>query len=69
MTEQDAINLFGTDVINLPSKSQISVADFALLFKDAPSTPTYDDLIRIDAGRLGYKLFFDQCKAEGILTD
>lgn len=70
MTVEDVQRIFRvTDLLILPNGSQVSVDFFAnTLFKGAPSDPTYDDLVEIDGGRMGYISFFDQCKEQGILN-
>lgn len=54
--------------IILPDKSFVEVDFFTWLFKDAPSHPTYAELVEIDGGLKGYIPFFDECKKEGVLV-
>ena len=72
MTETDVITVFATKIkngsIDLGGGVTVEIEVFATLFADAPSNPTYDNLMRIDDERMGYKPFFDRCKAEGILS-
>ena len=69
MTEDDVRTVFGlkSDTIKINGNVIVDVSVFASLFKDAPTNPTYDDLIEIDGGRLGYIPFLDELKDEGIL--
>ena len=55
------------DFLVLPNKSTVRIEKFAELFSSAPAKPKYEDLLNIDANTKGYREFFDQCKAEGIL--
>lgn len=55
------------EFIELPNGAFVSVETFADLFSSASSNPTYDELIGIDGGNLGYIPFFDQCKTDGML--
>mgnify|MGYP001459497977 CR=1 FL=1 len=68
MNKEDVLRVFNNEIIELPNKSNVSADDFAEVFADAPTKPTYTDLMGIDGGTKGYKNFFDQCKAEGILV-
>lgn len=72
MTEQAVRDIFKGkikgDYIELYPFCTVEIDTFALIFSDAPDSPTYDELVAIDGGDLGYIPFFDQCKAEGILT-
>jgi len=58
----------GKVMLNEEGTCYVRVDRFAALFGSVPETPTYDDFVAIDGGRLGYIPFFDQCKAEGILS-
>ncbi len=66
MTVDSVKNKFGS-VFNITNYSQCTADDFAEVFKNAPENPTYDDLMLIDNGVLGFKEFLDKCKIEGIL--
>jgi len=61
------------DRIYFKNGSFIEIEKFAEIFKGIPENPTYNDFISIDGyvndenHGMGYKDFFDQCKAEGIL--
>lgn len=72
MTSENVQTVFATkiigDIINLPNGSFVDVESFVILFADAPSDPTYNDLVEIDGGNLGYIPFFDQCKDDGLLS-
>lgn len=71
MTKTDVENVFKNKIsvgrIDLGGGVTVDVDVFALLFANAPANPLYNDLMQIDNGKMGYKPFFDQCKAEGIL--
>lgn len=73
MNKDDVQRIFKTDLIDLPNGASVSAEGFALAFREAPSNPSYDDLKSIDGyidkenQGMGYKKFFDQCKADGIL--
>jgi len=72
MTKNDVIMIFASKLvdherIDLGGGVTVDIDVFATLFTDAPANPTYAQLIAIDAGVMGYKPFFDQCKTEGIL--
>ena len=76
MTNNDADNIFcgyicktaeGNSTLNLPNDQTVNTDFFVNLFKDVPARPSYEDLILIDGGNLGYKDFFDRCKLDGIL--
>lgn len=72
MTMQDVINLFdlrdADDLIVLPNKATVRAEVFAGLFKGAPTNLTYDELVAIDKGVMGYIPFFDDLKEKGILN-
>ena len=71
MTSDDVkrvFKIFDDDIIILPCTATVSINNFAIRFALAPSNPTYEDLMQIDAGEKGYKDFFDKCKADGILV-
>lgn len=72
MTEIDVRGIFASkikgDEIKLLGGSTVEVETFAGIFADAPSSPTYNDLMIIDTDTRGYKPFFDECKNEGVLS-
>ena len=78
MLDSDVMKIFKDkiqgDRIVLPDTSFVDVSKFAELFTSASNQPTHAELLIIDGyvdeetPGLGYKLFLDQCKADGILT-
>jgi hypothetical protein len=70
MTEDKVREIFHSkiteDKIILAIGQFISVSDFAALFISVP-TGNYEGFMSVDNNEMGYKAFFDQCKAEGIL--
>jgi hypothetical protein len=69
MTADNVCTVFGvTDTIKLNETSVVEVDVFAALFSAASESPTYDELVAIDGGIMGYKPFFDQCKENGLLN-
>lgn len=68
MTDKDVIQIFGDRDIQIDKFVSIPTYKFAEIFKEAPSKPTYDDLIKIDNGKLGYERFLKRCKEKGILN-
>lgn len=55
------------DTILLPGGATVVVETFTTLFSSVESN-LYADFIAVDNGQMGYKDFFDQCKAEEILN-
>lgn len=69
MTADNVRVVFGvTDTIRLNETSVVDVDVFATLFSAASESPTYDELVAIDGGVMGYIPFFDRCKADGLLN-
>ena len=72
MQEATVYNVFkkmiNGDEIILGAGRVVSVSKFTELFSGASDAPTYDELVAIDGGIMGYIPFFDRCKDEGILS-
>ena len=55
------------DTLLLGNGATVSLAQFAILFD--VEAPTYDALVACDPEDVrGYRRFFDECKAQGILS-
>lgn len=73
MTRDDVLTVFAPKisdgVMQIGDGQYVDVDTFVSLFSDAPSSPTYTDLVAIDRSQdYGYTPFFDECKAEGLLN-
>ncbi|MGJ9383247.1 hypothetical protein [Salipaludibacillus sp. CF4.18] len=56
------------DIISLPGGSSVPVSVFKDIFKNVPEIPTYENFMEIDNEKKGYKLFFEQCREQGIIN-
>ena len=70
MTDEMVKHIFGPKVrgglLIVSDGIYVTVEDFARLF--SASDGSYESLMAIDDGRLGYAAFFDRCRKEGILS-
>lgn len=69
--QQDIAILLGVpymddSTIQMPDGITVTLDKFCELFKDVNSL-TYNEFVRVDAGRLGYKKYFDTLKEQGVI--
>ena len=71
MTTQDVVRMFllndELDQIRISEYAYVSAHKFAELFASAPTEPSYQDLMDVDGGVMGYAQFLESCKNKGIL--
>ena len=70
LTLEGVLSLFQVsedEFIKITDHAYVTPQKFVELFSEAGENPTYERLMEIDGGLLGYRGFFDLCKAKGLL--
>ena len=66
-TREQAVGIFGGELLLINKYCTIDIDAFLALFADAFPNPTYTKLMEIDEGKMGYEQYFTKLKDDGKL--